>query len=151
MKEQLFFACTAFVFAGILACQQQPANVPDSKAPTTMIITDPKTGELDSAVAVASIGSWDKYRDSLQKWLRPSLPRVADEIPWGFKIASQDIHSLDSIARGTDSLYAMLALQPNRCTGKIELTLIFRAPDKKKAVRFYDFSEPCPPCVACDK
>lgn len=162
MKKQLFFAATLFFFAGILACNQQPANVPSTNvapnapaskmtpdAATSMIVTDRKTGELDSTDAKKAIALWNGYRDSLQLWLQKSLPAVAKEIPTGFKIASQDIHSLDSIARGTTELYAMLALQPNRCTGKTELTLIFRAPDKTNTPRYYDFSMPCPPCTIC--
>lgn len=146
MKKQLFFIATLFLLVGILACNNdQPANAPNNtNGPQDLHSLDHVNGEMDSTKAMAAIKLWDKLRPDIKAALvRGGATQDTSRVPIAFYVPIQDILSLASKSANTNQLYAMLAFEAD----SMKLSLIFRAPDEKGQLRYYDFTEPCPPCA----
>lgn len=155
MKQLSPFVLATLFFAGLLACTQQPAGQPADKPAAGRSLSaaqsDVLASEIDSASAVRAIFLWDSLRPSVQVALaKGGKPDDAAKVPLAFKVPIDDILLIaQNTPHNTDQLYAMLAIQPDTVRGVVtnQLTLIFRAPDSTGALRYYDFTEPCPPCV----
>lgn len=147
MRQLFSLTLSVLLFSFIVACSQQAPKPPAAPPADLSKVETPANGEIDSAAAVTAISRWDTLRPSIQDALaKGGNPSAAAKVPLGFEVPKADIMSLASILPPSAThLYAMLSLQ-NDSLGRTQLTLIFQAEDRTGKLRYYDFSEPCPPC-----
>jgi hypothetical protein len=143
MKYLPFFALLAFLFAGIFACTQSATTPEAAKAP----LADPQAAltalskhEIPAAKATAAMAEWDTARSAIVPVLAANAATRPDAkyIAKGFKIPMGDLQSILAAIGDTSKLFAMLAIQDTT------VTVIFQMPDKSGALRYYDFTKPCP-------
>ncbi|MCC7503855.1 MAG: hypothetical protein IT259_01085 [Saprospiraceae bacterium] len=141
MKQLFPLAFATLLLVTLLACQQTATTSNKSVA------SNPATGEIDSAEAVAAIMRWDSARPEVQQALMQGGDTAAAvRVPYAFQIPKADITSLANIMPPKAThLYAMLAIQIDSAGHQL-FTIIFQAPDANGVTRYYDFTMPCPPC-----
>ncbi len=144
MKNFLFLAFTAFLFAGIFACTQPSSN-------STAQVAD-KSGDvplqpfMDPEKATTAMSRWNALRQIFVNALNGmDAPQDVRYVARGFQVPYSDLKGILDNVGDTTKIFAMLAIQDSAgIAGKPMITLIFQAPDKTKTLRYYDFTQPCP-------
>jgi len=143
MKNLFFFTFLAFLFHGILACKPSDAN----SGAQAMAATDaPVHPFMQPEKAIPAINAWRKKRSQIDTLLGTLAPGDTTYIARGFHIPYNDIKGLLNAVSDTSSIFGMLAIQydSTQRPPRPQITLIFQAKDATGALRYYDFTQPCP-------
>ncbi|MDX1913841.1 MAG: hypothetical protein SFV22_20255 [Saprospiraceae bacterium] len=143
MKHLPFLTLMAFLFGGIFACTQSAPTAEMQKAPAVDMqaaITTLNSHEIPASQALPAMGAWQSARNAMIPVLSQNTTTAPDAkyIAKGFKIPMADIQGILASIGDTSKLFAMLAIQDT------SVTIIFQMPDKSGAVKYYDFTQPCP-------
>ena len=145
MKNLLFLAFTAFLFAGIFACTQS-GNHSTAAQIAAKSSDSPVQPFMDPEKATAAMSRWNALRQVFVNALNGmNAPQDVRYVARGFQVPYSDLKGILENVGDTTKIFAMLAIQDSAgIPGKPMITLIFQAPDANRTLRYYDFTQPCP-------
>lgn len=148
MKHLTFFALVLLLFSGIFACSDSKQDVPPADEKTAQSSDQNVLPLMDPLKADTAKRKWEALRVVLVNTLKGlDVPKDTNFVAKGFHVPFNDLKRIMDNIGDTTQLFAMLAIQDSAgIPGKPMISLIFQAPDKtpERAIRFYDFTKPCP-------